>query len=66
MLDLSRSAIEEALPPALATDLLRAALRGGLDPEVAPPRTTLEIARGSLLLMPYEWGGYLGDRKSVV
>jgi ornithine cyclodeaminase/alanine dehydrogenase-like protein (mu-crystallin family) len=35
-----------------AADALEAALRAGLDPEADPPRGTVELDRGELLLMP--------------
>jgi ornithine cyclodeaminase/alanine dehydrogenase-like protein (mu-crystallin family) len=51
------AAIGRLLPHAAAVDALEAALRGGLDPESDPPRTSATAARGELLLMPSAAGG---------
>ena len=53
-------AIARALPPAAAVDALEAALRGGLDPDADPPRSSATAAAGELLLMPSAAGGGLG------
>ena len=50
-------AIARALPPAAAVDALEAALRGGLDPDADPPRSSAAAAAGELLLMPSAAGG---------
>ena len=54
------AAIARLLPHAAAVDALEAALRGGLDPEADPPRTSAAAAGGELLLMPSAAGGGLG------
>jgi ornithine cyclodeaminase/alanine dehydrogenase-like protein (mu-crystallin family) len=50
-------AIARALPPAAALDALEAALRGGLDPDADPPRSSAAAEGGELLLMPSAAGG---------
>ncbi len=50
-------AIARALPPVAAVDALEAALRGGLDPDADPPRSSATAAAGELLLMPSAAGG---------
>ena len=52
--------IARALPHAAAIDALEAALRGGLDPDADPPRTSAAAENGELLLMPSAAGGGLG------
>ena len=59
-------AIARALPPAAAVDALEAALRGGLDPDADPPRTSAAAAGGELLLMPSAAGGGLGVKLVTV
>ena len=54
------AAITRRLPHAAAVDALEAALRGGLDPEADPPRTSAAATGGELLLMPSAAGGGLG------
>lgn len=54
------AAIARLLPHAAAVDALEAALRGGLDPEADPPRTSAAAVGGELLLMPSAAGGGLG------
>ncbi len=41
-----------------AVDALEAALTGGLDPEAAPPRVSLPVGDGELLVMPAAVGGH--------
>ena len=41
------AAIARALPPAAAVDALEAALRGGLDPDADPPRSSARRAAAS-------------------
>ena len=60
------AAITARLRPAAAVDALEAALRGGLDPEADPPRTSVEGAAGELLLMPSAAGGGLGVKLATV
>jgi len=60
------AAITARLRPAAAVDALEAALRGGLDPEADPPRTSVEAATGELLLMPSAAGGGLGVKLATV
>lgn len=56
-----------ALPsPAEAVAALRAALRGGLDPEADWARARVPLRHGHLLLMPAEWGGYAGIKVATV
>jgi ornithine cyclodeaminase/alanine dehydrogenase-like protein (mu-crystallin family) len=54
------AAIARRLPHAAAVAALEAALRGGLDPEADPPRTSAAAEGGELLLMPSAAGGGLG------
>ena len=42
-----------------AADALEAALRDGLDPEADPPRTSVALGRGELLVMPSTAGGHV-------
>jgi ornithine cyclodeaminase len=44
-----------------AADALEAALAGGLDPEVAPPRANVPVGEGELLVMP----GAVGEHAAV-
>jgi ornithine cyclodeaminase/alanine dehydrogenase-like protein (mu-crystallin family) len=41
-----------------AADALEAALAGGLDPETAPPRASVPVGEGELLVMPAAVGGH--------
>jgi ornithine cyclodeaminase/alanine dehydrogenase-like protein (mu-crystallin family) len=41
-----------------AVQALEAALAGGLDPEAAPPRASLRVGEGELLVMPAAVGGH--------
>jgi ornithine cyclodeaminase len=41
-----------------AVDALEAALAGGLDPEAAPPRVSVPVGEGELLVMPAAVGGH--------
>jgi ornithine cyclodeaminase/alanine dehydrogenase-like protein (mu-crystallin family) len=49
---LDAAAIARRLSPTAAIDALEAALRGGLDPEADPPRASLPVGAGELLVMP--------------
>jgi ornithine cyclodeaminase len=49
---LTAADVERRLTATQAADALEAALLGGLDPERDPPRASLELDRGQLLLMP--------------
>jgi ornithine cyclodeaminase/alanine dehydrogenase-like protein (mu-crystallin family) len=49
-----------------AVEALRAALRGGLDPEAGPARSVVPVSHGQLLLMPAEWGRYTGVKVATV
>jgi ornithine cyclodeaminase/alanine dehydrogenase-like protein (mu-crystallin family) len=62
------AAIARALPPADAVDALEAALRGGLDPEADPARSSVAAARGAgeLLVMPSAAAGALGVKLATV
>src|SRR5690349_9282971 len=44
--------VAAALTYAQAADALEAALRGGFDPEGDPPRSTVSVGAGELLVMP--------------
>jgi ornithine cyclodeaminase/alanine dehydrogenase-like protein (mu-crystallin family) len=48
----SADEVAQRLSAAQAVDALEAALLAGLDPEADTPRTTLELERGHLLVMP--------------
>jgi ornithine cyclodeaminase/alanine dehydrogenase-like protein (mu-crystallin family) len=63
---LDAAAIERLVPPARAVDLLEAALRDGLDPEAAPPRPSVPLPGGELLLMPASGGRYAGVKAVTV
>jgi ornithine cyclodeaminase len=54
---LSAGDVAAALTYAEAADALEAALRAGLDPEADPPRGTLPVGAGELLVMPSAPGG---------
>lgn len=49
---LDAEAVRRRLPVVAAVDALEEALRGGLDPEADVPRAVVEVAGGSLLVMP--------------
>ncbi|HEX6355842.1 ornithine cyclodeaminase family protein [Actinophytocola sp.] len=53
-----------AMPDAVAA--LRTALRDGLDPEADWVRSSVRSAHGELLLMPSEWGRYVGFKLVTV
>ncbi len=53
-----------AIPDAIAA--LRAALRDGLDPDADRVRSRVPAAHGELLLMPSEWGRYVGFKLVTV
>jgi ornithine cyclodeaminase/alanine dehydrogenase-like protein (mu-crystallin family) len=53
-----------AMPDAIAA--LRDALRDGLDPAADPTRRKVDVDHGHLLLMPAEWGGYVGVKVATV
>ena len=59
-------AIARALGPGEAVAALEAALRGGLDPEADPPRSSVAAAGGELLVMPSAAGGGLGVKLASV
>jgi ornithine cyclodeaminase/alanine dehydrogenase-like protein (mu-crystallin family) len=52
LLDLAGVTVVEAV------DALEAALAGGLDPEAAPPRVSVPVGDGELLVMPAAVGGH--------
>jgi ornithine cyclodeaminase/alanine dehydrogenase-like protein (mu-crystallin family) len=60
------AAISRALPPAEAVDALEAALRGGLDPEADPPRSSVAAEGGELLVMPSAAAGAAGVKLASV
>ncbi|HWM32951.1 MAG TPA: ornithine cyclodeaminase family protein [Pseudolysinimonas sp.] len=66
MLVLDSAALRRALPPRTAVQLIRDALRDGLDPEAEAPRTAVPVTAGSMLLMPAEWRGHLGVKLVTV
>jgi ornithine cyclodeaminase len=49
--------VPDRLSAAQAADALEAALRAGLDPEADPPRSTVALEHGELLVMPSATGG---------
>jgi ornithine cyclodeaminase/alanine dehydrogenase-like protein (mu-crystallin family) len=63
---LDAETIARRLPPADAVDALEAALRGGLDVDADPPRTSVAAGGGELLLMPSAAGGGLGVKLVTV
>jgi ornithine cyclodeaminase/alanine dehydrogenase-like protein (mu-crystallin family) len=54
------------IPFRAAVEALRDALCAGLDPEAGVPRSVLPVAQGHLLLMPAEWGRYVGVKVATV
>jgi ornithine cyclodeaminase len=58
--------IARRLPPRDAVDALEAALRGGLDPEADPPRSSVRAPGGELLVMPSAAAGALGVKLATV
>jgi ornithine cyclodeaminase len=63
---LDADAIAAALSPSAAIDALEAALRGGLDPEVDPPRAAVAAEAGEVLLMPSSAPGAVGVKLVTV
>ncbi|NUR89337.1 MAG: ornithine cyclodeaminase family protein [Nonomuraea sp.] len=57
---LDGDALERLVPYRRAVRVLEQALRDGLDPESAPPRTGVAFPAGELLLMPAASGRYAG------
>lgn len=55
-----------ALGPAGAVEAIRAALSGGLDPAVDPPRTAVGLSTGQYLLMPSETASAVGVKVVTV
>jgi ornithine cyclodeaminase/alanine dehydrogenase-like protein (mu-crystallin family) len=55
---LNADEVRRRLGVAQAADALEAALRGGLDPEADPPRGTVDLDRGQLLIMPSAAAGH--------
>ena len=49
---LDATEVTRRLPPLAAVDALEEALRGGLDPGADPPRATVPVPGGDLLVMP--------------
>jgi ornithine cyclodeaminase/alanine dehydrogenase-like protein (mu-crystallin family) len=49
-----------------AVDALEDALRGGLNPERDPPRSSVAAESGELLLMPSSWEGAVGVKLATV
>lgn len=49
-----------------AIEALRRALLDGLDPDAFPARTVQPLAHGRLLMMPAEWGGFVGIKLVTV
>ena len=54
------------IPFRTAVEALRDALRAGLDPEAGVDRSVLPVSQGHLLLMPAEWGRYVGVKVATV
>jgi ornithine cyclodeaminase/alanine dehydrogenase-like protein (mu-crystallin family) len=52
--------MEGAPPMEAAIDAVRGCLLDGLDPEAVPPRSVVPVSHGQLLLMPAQWGRYVG------
>ncbi|WP_265863624.1 ornithine cyclodeaminase family protein [Streptomyces sp. SKN60] len=63
---LDAAAVTRLLPPAAAADALAAALRDGLDPESAAPRTAVPVPAGELLLMPAASASWAGVKVAGV
>jgi ornithine cyclodeaminase/alanine dehydrogenase-like protein (mu-crystallin family) len=63
---LDAHAVESLMGPAEAADALETALRDGLDPEAAAPRTAFDTAAGELLLMPAAVAGTVGVKLATV
>lgn len=59
------AAVEGALAPAVAADILETELHAGLDPEADPARTIIDAAAGELLLMPSAQG-FVGVKLATV
>ncbi|MFD0366578.1 ornithine cyclodeaminase family protein [Streptomyces sp. NPDC127114] len=57
---LDAPAVTRLLSPAGAVDALADVLREGLDPEECPPRTTVPVPAGELLLMPAASASWAG------
>jgi ornithine cyclodeaminase/alanine dehydrogenase-like protein (mu-crystallin family) len=51
---LDAEAMRTACPPEAAVAAVEAAMRGGLDPAVEPPRSVVDLTHGQFLLMPSE------------
>ncbi|GAA5017458.1 ornithine cyclodeaminase family protein [Kitasatospora paranensis] len=58
--------LDLTLTPTEAVRALERALRDGLDPETAPPRTGVPVPAGELLLMPAAAGRYAGVKVAGV
>lgn len=58
--------VPEHLPMTRAVAALEQALRDGLDPAAALPRSSVPLEKGSFLLMPGEHGGYAGVKVLTV
>lgn len=58
--------LDERVPPTAAAAALRAALLAGLDPTAAPPRSSVAVRAGQLLLMPAESATYVGVKLVTV
>jgi ornithine cyclodeaminase len=54
------------IPFRAAVEALREALCAGLDPEAGAPRSRVPVSHGHLLLMPAEWGRYVGVKVASV
>ncbi|HEX9336642.1 MAG TPA: ornithine cyclodeaminase family protein, partial [Pseudonocardiaceae bacterium] len=63
---LDDAAVAAALPMTTAIDAIRAALLAGLDPAADPARAVLPVDHGHLLLMPAQWGGFVGVKTVTV
>ncbi|WP_067141874.1 ornithine cyclodeaminase family protein [Microtetraspora malaysiensis] len=58
--------IDRLVSPGRAVEALEEALRGGLDPEQAPPRPVVDVPAGQFLLMPASSGPYAGVKVATV
>ncbi len=63
---LDAAAVRAALSPRVAADALEAALRGGLDADADPPRTSLAAAAGEVLVMASAASGVVGVKLASI
>ncbi len=63
---LDREEVAARIPMRAAIDALQDALRSGLDPSRALPRSIVDVSHGQLLLMPAEFGRFAGQKLATV